>query len=185
MTGKAETGEVVAVCRSGHHTFAKQAQTLIRLRAGQGVEGDAHAGVTVKHRSRVARDPQAPNLRQVHLIHAELFDELQAAGYAIGPGDLGENIATLGVDLLGLPQGARLKLGREAEVEITGLRNPCGQIENAHSGLLQRVIGRDDAGNIVRKAGVMAVVCAGGEVAPSDRVSVILPDLPHRPLRVV
>ncbi|MGH9252489.1 MAG: MOSC domain-containing protein, partial [Acidimicrobiales bacterium] len=149
---------MTAVSRSGTHTFSKQKQHRIRLMTGQGVEGDAHRGATVKHRSRVRRDATQPNLRQVHLIHAELHDELGAAGFAVGAGDLGENVTTRGVDLLGLPIGTRLHLGDDAVVEVTGLRNPCSQIDDFQRGLLKGVVGRNETGGVVYKAGVMGVV---------------------------
>lgn len=173
---------VVAVSLSPTHTFSKPNAEVIRLLPGLGVEGDAHLGVTVKHRSRVARDPSQPNLRQVHLIHAELHDDVRAAGFDVRPGELGENVTTRGVDLLGLPVGALLRLGEDAVVEVTGLRNPCTQIDDFQDGLLRQVVGRDADGNVVRKAGVMGVVRAGGEVRPGDRIRVELPQPPHRPL---
>ena len=179
------SGSVTAVSRSGAHTFGKGNVGSVRLLAGLGVEGDAHMGATVKHRSRVARDPTQPNLRQVHLIHAELHDELRAAGFEVAPGEMGENVTTRGVDLLSLPAGARLRLGDEAVVEVTGLRNPCAQIDRFQPGLLAAVLGRDAEGRLVRKAGVMAVVLAGGEVRPGDAVQVELPPEPRRPLEVV
>lgn len=175
---------VLAVHRSGSHSFSKYAEEAVTLVAGLGVEGDAHAGATVKHRSRVARDPAAPNLRQVHLLHAELFDELVARDHAVFPGDLGENITTQGLDLLALPTGTRLALGG-AEIEVTGLRNPCSQIDRFQPGLTAAVLDRDAAGALVRKAGVMAVVLRGGEVRPGDTILVHLPALPHQPLQPV
>ncbi|MFF0727312.1 MOSC domain-containing protein [Streptomyces sp. NPDC004134] len=178
-------GTVTAVCSSGEYTFHKPSRESITLLAGLGVEGDAHAGVTVRHRSRVARDPSQPNLRQVHLTHEELFAEVAGAGFAVRPGELGENVTTRGVDLLGLPTGTLLHLGAEAVVEVTGLRNPCHQIDDFQSGLLKQVVGRDAAGNVVRKAGVMSVVLTGGVVRPGDPVVVVLPDAPHRPLEKV
>ena len=181
----APDGRVVAVHRSPTHTMAKVQQPVIRLVAGVGVEGDAHAGATVKHRSRVARDPSQPNLRQVHLMHAELFDELRARGFEVPPGRLGENVTTRGVDLLALPVGTRLHVGPRAIVEVTGLRNPCAQIEGVQAGLLGAVLPRDAAGNLVRKAGIMGVVAAGGDVSPGDRIRIELPPAPHRPLAVV
>lgn len=176
---------VLAVSRSAGHTFSKPNAGSIRLVAGLGVEGDAHAGETVRHRSRVARDPDKPNLRQVHLIHAELHDELRAAGFIVGAGDMGENVTTRGVDLLGLPAGTRLLLGESALVEITGLRNPCAQLDGFQAGLMAAVLDRDEQGNLVRKAGVMAIVVTGGEVRPGDAIRVQLPPLPHRPLEPV
>lgn len=176
---------VVAVCRSPTHSFSKPVCDSIELIAGIGVAGDAHAGTTVKHRSRVARDPSQPNLRQVHLIHAELHDELRAAGFTVSPGDMGENITTRGVDLLGLPTGTLLHLGSEAVVEVTGLRNPCTQLDDFQSGLLAAVLDRDEHGRVVRKAGVMGVVVTGGEVRPGDVIEVKLPPEPHRPLAPV
>lgn len=174
---------VLAVHRSRSHSFSKFTEDEgIVLVAGLGVEGDAHAGPTVRHRSRLARDAGAPNLRQVHLIHAELFDELMAAGFAVWPGELGENITTRGLDLLALPTGTRLALGRSALIELTGLRNPCVQMDRFQQGLMAAVLGRDAQGQLVRKAGVMAVVLAGGEVRPGDAIGIELPALPHRPL---
>jgi MOSC domain-containing protein YiiM len=147
-----------------------------------GIEGDAHAGETVKHRSRVAADPTQPNLRQVHLIHAELHDELLARGFTIGPGDMGENVTTRGIELLGLPTGALLRLGESAVVRVTGLRNPCVQLNGFADGLLPAVLGRDERGNVVRKAGIMGVVVTSGEVLPGDEITVELPPPPHAPL---
>jgi MOSC domain-containing protein YiiM len=146
------------------------------------VEGDVHAGVTVKHRSRMAQDPTQPNLRQVHLIHEELFAEVDEAGFRVAPGELGENITTSGIDLLGLPVGTVLRIGDDAVVEVTGLRNPCRQIDDFQNGLLKQVVGRDEAGNVVRKAGIMSAVRDGGVVRPGDMIKVELPDGPHRPL---
>jgi len=176
---------VVAVSSSPRHTFSKPLQLSIRLLAGLGVDGDAHMGETVKHRSRVARDPTQPNLRQVHLMHAELHDELNAAGFAVSAGQMGENITTRGVDLLALPAGTRIHLGESAIVEITGLRNPCVQIDRFQTGLMAAVLGRDEHGEIIRKSGVMGIVLCGGEVRPGDRIHVDLPPLPHRPLEPV
>jgi len=178
-------GTVAAVSRSGEYTFTKPNQDAITLVAGLGVAGDVHQGVTVKHRSRVARDPSQPNLRQVHLMHAELHDELSAKGFPVDAGQLGENVTTRGVDLLGLPTGTRLRLGEHAVVEVTGLRNPCPQIEAFRSGLLKEVVGRDEDGDVVRRAGIMSVVLVGGEVRPGDGIRVELPDGPHTPLRPV
>jgi MOSC domain-containing protein YiiM len=179
------SGSVVAVSRDATHRFSKAGQDSIRLLAGLGVEGDAHLGVTVQHRSRVAKDPAQPNLRQVHLIHAELFDELREAGFSIRPGDLGENITTSGLALLDLPTGTRLRLGPDAVIEVTGLRNPCRQIDTFRDGLLKQVVGRDETGVIVRKGGVMSVVIEGGTVRPGDPIAVELPVTPHRPLEKV
>ena len=166
---------VVAVARDGEHRFSKRTTEVVRLLAGLGVEGDAHAGVTVQHRSRVARDPSQPNLRQVHLIPAELLDEVDDAGFTVPPGAMGENITTRGVDLLGLSAGTRLELGDEAVIEVTGLRNPCVQIDGYEPGLLKRMVGRDADGAIIRRAGVMAIVLEGGEVRPGDAVRVVEP----------
>lgn len=176
---------VEAVSVSPAHTMSKPGAEEIRLLAGLGVEGDAHAGVTVKHRSRVARDPSQPNLRQVHLIHAELHDELRTLGFEVAPGEMGENVTTRGVDLLGLPVGTRLRLGDEAVVEITGLRNPCGQLDGVRSGLMAATLGRDADGTLIRKAGVMGTVVAGGEIRPGDPIAVSLPAGPHHPLAPV
>ncbi|MCX2180524.1 MOSC domain-containing protein [Streptomyces sp. SKN60] len=175
-------GTVTTVSSNGVYSFTKPNREGITLLAGLGVEGDVHSGVTVKHRSRVAKDPTAPNLRQVHLIHAELFDEVAEAGFEVTPGDLGENVTTRGIDLLGLPTGTRLHLGPEAVVEVTGLRNPCAQIDDFRHGLLKQVVGRDEEGRLVRKAGIMSVVLTGGEVRPGDTIRVELPPEPHVPL---
>ncbi|HEY2695623.1 MAG TPA: MOSC domain-containing protein [Pseudonocardiaceae bacterium] len=179
------TGLVAAVSRSGDYTFTKPNEAWITLLTGLGVDGDAHLGTTVRHRSRMARDPQAPNLRQVHLIHAELFGELADDGFAVKPGELGENVTTVGVDLLALPAGTRLHLGANAVIEVTGLRNPCVQIDHFQYGLMKAVLGRDADGNLVRKAGVMSIVLADGEVRPGDAIEVELPARPHQPLGVV
>ncbi|MDJ1397175.1 MOSC domain-containing protein [Pseudomonas aeruginosa] len=173
--------QVIAVSLCATHAFSKQVRPAIRLLKGLGVEGDAHHGVTVKHRSRVRQDPTQPNLRQVHLIHEELHDELRASGFAIGPGTMGENITTRGVDLLGLPTGTRLRLGESALVELTGLRNPCSQLDNYQPGLTAAVLGRDEQGNLIRKAGVMAIVLEDGEVRPGDAIDIQLPPLPPGP----
>jgi MOSC domain-containing protein YiiM len=157
----------------------KPTRACIRLVPWIGVEGDAHAGETIRHRSRVARDPTQPNLRQVHLVHAELHDELAAAGFLVAPGDLGENVTTRGIELLALPAGTRLRLGDTAVIELTGLRNPCDQLNGVRPGLLAAVLGRDERGDLVRKAGVMAVVLAGGEVSPRDAIAVDVPRKPH------
>jgi MOSC domain-containing protein YiiM len=178
-------GTIVAVSRSETHSFAKANRDAVRLVAGFGVDGDAHGGSTVKHRSRVARDPSTPNLRQVHLMHAELLDELSARGFSVAPGDLGENLTTRGIPLLGLPTGTRLLIGDEAVVELTGLRSPCVQIDQFQSGLLAEVALRNEAGEIVRRAGVMSIVVAGGTVRAGDAVVVELPPEPHRPMEVV
>ena len=176
---------VAAVSRSAKHTLVKFNEKSIRLLPGLGVDGDAHQGATVQHRSRVARDPAQPNLRQVHLIHAELHEELRAAGFTVSAGQMGENITTQGVDLLGLPAGARLCLGGMAVVEVTGLRNPCAQLDRIQPGLMAAILGRDEHGNLVRKAGIMGVVVASGEVGPGDPIRVELPPQPHRPLAPV
>lgn len=179
------TATVISVARDDGHRFSKPTVSAIRLLVGLGVEGDAHCGATVRHRSRVAADPTAPNLRQVHMIQAELFDELAAKGFALRPGDLGENVLTSGIDLLALPRGARLALGPDTVVEVTGLRNPCAQIEGFAKGLLAAVLVRAEDGSLVRKAGIMAVVIAGGEVRPGDPIAVTLPAPPWSTLERV
>ncbi len=163
----------------------KEARESIRLLAGLGVEGDAHLGETVQHRSRKRADPTQPNLRQVHLIHAELHKELRERGFDVAAGQMGENVTTSGVDLLGLPTGALLRLGDEAVIEVTGLRNPCKQLDEVQPGLMEAVLDRDAEGNLVRKSGVMAVVLEGGEVRPGDPMAVELPAEPHRALEKI
>jgi MOSC domain-containing protein YiiM len=176
---------VLSVARSVGHDFSKQPATELRLVAGLGVDGDAHQGATVKHRSRVAVDPSQPNLRQVHLIHAELFEELAGNGFVVAPGDLGENITTHGIALLALPRGALLGIGDTAVLEVTGLRNPCGQIERFRAGLLAAVLDKRPDGIVIRKTGIMTIVLAGGTIRPGDPIAVTLPPLPHRPLERV
>ncbi|MFB7733425.1 MOSC domain-containing protein [Streptomyces sp. NPDC056112] len=176
------SGTVTAVSSNGEYSFTKPNRDSITLLAGLGVEGDVHAGVTVKHRSRVAQDPTQPNLRQVHLIHEELFDEVGEEGFTVAPGELGENITTRGIDLLGLPVGTLLRVGDTAVLEVTGLRNPCRQIDTFQDGLLKQVVGRDEAGNIVRRAGIMTIVREGGVARPGDTIEAELPSGPHRPL---
>ncbi len=175
-------GQVAAVCASPRHTMSKPPHPSIRLIAGLGVQGDAHQGVTVKHRSRVRRDPTQPNLRQVHLIHAELLDELRDCGFDVAPGLMGENVTTRGVALLDLPVRTRLHLGADAVVEVTGLRNPCRQLDDLFPGLMKAVLDVDAAGTLIRKAGVMAVVVTSGDVRPGDAIEVMLPDGPPGPL---
>jgi MOSC domain-containing protein YiiM len=178
-------GQVIAVALDAGHRVSKTPAQEIRVLEGHGVEGDAHAGVTVKHRSRVRVDPTQPNLRQVHLIQAELLDELADAGFDVAPADLGENVTTRGVDLLGLPRGTVLKLGADVELQVTGLRNPCSQIEKLQPGLLKAVLGKTSSGELIRKTGVMTIVLRGGVVAPGDRLIVELPAPPLLPLEVV
>jgi MOSC domain-containing protein YiiM len=185
LTTASHIGRVVAVCLRGGHHFSKTPGLSIRLLTGLGVAGDAHMGATVKHRSRVRKDPTQPNLRQVHLIQAELFDELGAKGFSVQPGDLGENVTTTGIDLLALPAGTRLHLGRTAVVEVTGLRNPCIQLDRFQQGLMAATLDKDAGGNLIRKAGIMSVVLADGDVRPGDSVRVELPATSARPLQPV
>ena len=185
MTSGADAGVVAAVSRDARHRMSKPNQLLIRLVAGLGVEGDAHMGATVQHRSRIARDPTQPNLRQVHLIQAELMDDLAARGFVVAPGQMGENVTTRGLDLLGLATGTRLRLGDRAIVELTGLRNPCSQLDGLAPGLMAATLDRDADGGLIRKAGVMAVVTVSGEVRPGDPIRVEPPTGPPQPLRPV
>ena len=178
-------GSVVAVARFAAHRLSKSLEPRIRLLAGLGVEGDVHCGVTMKHRSRWAKDKTPPNTRQVHLLAAELLEALQAAGFAVEAATLGENITTRGLSLLDLPTGARLRIGPEAVVEITGLRNPCYQLDRYQPGLMQAVLAKGPNGELIRKAGVMAIVLTGGEVAPGDGIRVERPLPPHRRLEPV
>ena len=173
---------VIAVSRSAKHTFSKPNQKSIILIEGLGVEGDAHAGKMVKHRYLVKCDPERPNLRQVHLIQGELLDKLQKKSFLAAPGQLGENIMTKGVDLLSLPTGTKLKIGNNAVVEITGLRNPCIQIDQFQKGLLKAVLYKDAEGKLIREAGVMGIVLVGGEIHPGDPIVIDLPPKPHQPL---
>lgn len=179
------SGVVTAVSRSGTHTFTKPTQESIQLLAGLGVEGDAHLGKLVKHRGRVARDPNQPNLRQVHLIHAELHDELRQLGFDVWAGQMGENVTTRGIDLLGLPTGTRLCLGSTAVVEVTGLRNPCAQLNDFQPGLMAAVLDRDADGQIIRKSGILGIVLTGGAVRPDDTIRAELPAGHHQPLQPV
>ncbi len=174
--------QVVSVSTSAIHAFSKNPVQQIKLLVGLGVEGDAHCGATVKHRPRVAQDPTQPNLRQVHLIHTELFDELLAQGFKVAPAQLGENIATQNLNLLALPVDTELHMGSSAIVELTGLRNPCEQLNQFQAGLTAAVLDRTSEGKLIRKAGVMGVVIASGAVRAGDSITVRLPAQPHRAL---
>src|SRR5688500_10072582 len=176
-------GIVIAVSHSPSHSFSKSNQGSIRLLAGLGVEGDTHLGEKVQHRSRVAKDPNQPNLRQVHLIHAELHDELRERGFDVSPGQMGENITTRGINLLGLPAGTRLHIGKTAIVEVTGLRNPCSQLDDFQAGLMKAVLDRDEQGNLIRKAGVMGIVLTDGAVYVNDDIRMELPPETHETLK--
>ena len=178
-------GTVLAVARRRRHHLSKLPEPEILLFKGLGVGGDAHAGATVQHRSRVAANPDQPNLRQVHLLHAELIDQLVAQGFAVAPAVMGENVTTRGIALLDLPRGTRLALGPSAVVELTGLRNPCIQLERYQAGLMQAMLERAPDGRLIRKAGVMAIVLAGGEVRAGDAITVTLPDGLHQRLEPV
>ena len=173
---------VVGVSKDCHHRFSKQPCESITLLEGLGVDGDAHAGITVQHRSRAAAEPTQPNLRQVHLIHAQFFDEAREHGYELSQGTLGENVLTAGLDVLSLPRDTRLRLGEQAVARVTGLRNPCQQINNFRPGLLKVAVSRDESGELVCKAGIMGVVEHGGTVYPGDIIRVELPPEPHIPL---
>ncbi|MEO0374390.1 MAG: MOSC domain-containing protein [Cyanobacteria bacterium P01_A01_bin.17] len=177
--------KVIAVSRNQTHTFYKSNQKSIQLLAGLGVEGDAHMGQTVKHRSRVASDPNQPNLRQVHLIHTELHSELRASGFNIAPGQMGENITTQGIQLLDLPRGKRLHMGETAVIEVTGLRNPCAQLDQFQPGLMAAVLDHDAQGKLIRKAGIMAIVLVEGTVSPQDPICTELPPPPYQTLERV
>jgi len=178
-------GIVISVSKSKSHTFSKYESDKIMLLKGLGVEGDAHMGEKVKHRSRVAKDPTQPNLRQVHLIHSELFDELKQKGFKLNPGQMGENITTQEIDLLALPKDTILTIGKNAKVKITGLRNPCKQINSIKTGLMHAVLDKDKKGNLIRKAGIMGIVIAGGEVKVEDKITIELPTKPHLKLERV
>jgi hypothetical protein len=178
------SGSVTAVALHPEHAFAKTVCDEIELVAGMGVRGDAHYGAAVKHRSRVAKDPSRPNLRQVHLIHGELYDELRERGFGVGPGQLGENVTTRGVDLLSLPVGSVLRIG-SAILAVTGLRNPCRQLDDVQDGLMRALLERAPDGSLIRKGGVMAVVVASGAARPGDAIDVARPPPPFRPMDVV
>ncbi|MCO4818518.1 MAG: MOSC domain-containing protein [Bacteroidetes bacterium] len=174
--------KIIALSKSDTHSMTKPNHASVTLIENFGIEGDVHAGKTVKHRYLVLKKKDAPNLRQVHLVHSELFDELATEGFAIKPGMIGENVTTQGIDLLHLPSGTILHLGKEAQVKITGLREPCKQLNGVQSGLLKAVISRDADGNLFRKTGVMSVVIAGGEVFANDTIRVEYPPEPFLPL---
>jgi MOSC domain-containing protein YiiM len=178
-------GKVIAVAKDKEHNFSKQIVSEIKILAGLGVEGDAHKGVTVMHRSRVKADPAQPNLRQVHLIHSELFDEVARQGFQVQPADLGENITTEGIDLLGLPRGTLLHIGDDVVLKVTGLRNPCVQIENHQKGLLAAVLEKAPNGSLIRKSGIMTIALRDGTVRAGDSINHILPDPPFLPLERV
>lgn len=176
---KMKRGKVVAVSKSQSHTFTKNICDKIVLLKGLGVEGDAHMGEKIKHRSRVAKDPNQPNLRQIHLIHSELFDELSEKGFYIGNGQIGENITTREIELLDLPKNTILNIGNTSKVLITGLRNPCKQLDSIQDGLMTAVLDKDEDGNLILRAGIMGVVLEGGEVKLGDEISIELPSKPH------
>lgn len=180
-----EPARVISVSKSSGHTFNKYISESIHLLAGLGIQGDAHCGTTVKHRSRVAKDPTQPNLRQVHLIHSELFDEVAKSGFQVLPGQMGENITTRGIDLLALPTDTILHIGPKAQIKVTGLRNPCHQINSIQEGLMNAVLGRDADGNLIRKSGVMGIVLEGGKISAGDTIQVIYPNKPYRELEKV
>lgn len=185
MMSTLSPGVVISVSCDGEHRFCKPATQSIRLVVGLGVEGDAHFGATVQHRSRVKKDPTRPNLRQVHLIHAELLDELNQAGFDVNPGSMGENVTTRGIDLLSLPGGTHLLIGNAAVIEITGLRDPCRQLDDYRAGLMNAVLDRDENGGLVRKAGIMGIVIAAGDVTAGDTIGIKLPAPPHHHLERV
>jgi len=180
-----QNSKVHALSISEQHTFSKNLVNEVVVIAGIGIKGDAHAGVTVKHRSRVAKDPTQPNLRQIHLIHLELLSDLKTKGYIVKPGDLGENITTTGISLLDLPKDTILTIGENVEIQITGLRNPCHQIDKFQKGLLKEVVGKNDAGEIVRMAGIMGIVLKGGIIKVNDTIQIAYPDLPYQKLERV
>lgn len=165
--------------------MSKTNASSIELLQGLGVAGDAHMGTTVKHRSRVAKDPTQPNLRQVHLIHLELLDELKAKGFELAPGAMGENITTSDIALLDLPKHTILHIGSSAQIQITGLRNPCYQLDGIQKGLMKAVLDKDEQGQLIRKAGIMGIVLASGEIKTGDKIEIILPPLPHTQLQYV
>ena len=177
--------KVEAVSKSPTHTLIKKNEQQITLLKGLGVEGDAHQGITVKHRSRVAKDPTTPNIRQVHLIPSELFKELAQKGILVNPGEMGENITTSGIDLINLPLNSILKIGNKAKIQITGLRNPCSQLNKINDQLLKAVLDKDEHGNIIRKAGIMSVVLEGGEINVGDTIKLEYPDKPFQNLEPV
>jgi MOSC domain-containing protein YiiM len=182
MSATPATATIVSVAQRGGHHFSKTPRLWVRVIAGLGVEGDGHAGTTVRHRSRVARDPTQPNLRQVHLLSAELLTELAASSFTIGPGDIGENLLTSGIDLLALPIDTILHIGADATLRVTGLRNPCSQLDRFRPGLMHAVLGRAPDGSLIRKAGIMAVVLTTGDIRPGDPILAEPPSPPHRPL---
>jgi len=177
--------KIIALSKSEKYTFHKYNCEQIELHKGLGVEGDIHMGKTVKHRSRVAHDPSQPNLRQVHLIHSELLEELKEKGFTVKPGELGENITTAGINLLGLSKGTVLEIGETAKIEITGLRNPCKQLNTFQSGLMKAVIDKDEEGNLIRKSGIMGIVLEGGVVNVNDEIVMRIPAGNHIPLEKV
>jgi MOSC domain-containing protein YiiM len=183
--GSDASGVVTSVSLDPAHRFSKAVQPSIRVLAGLGVEGDAHMGVTVKHRSRVAKDPNQPNLRQIHLIHEELLDMLRLAGFQVRPGIMGENITTRGIALLDLPRATRLRIGKDAVVEVTGLRNPCNQLNKYQPGLMGAVLDRAEDGTLIRKAGIMGIVIETGEIELGDAIRVEWPSGPFQRLEYV
>jgi hypothetical protein len=179
------SGSVIAVCSRDAHLFSKENRVEIELIKNFGINGDAHAGMYVKHRSRVKKNPKQLNLRQVHLIPIELLNEMKQHRYDLHPGDLGENITTSGIDLINLPLNSQINIGEEVVLEVKGLRDPCKQIEAFKEGLLKKMITKDADGNLIRKTGIMTIVLEGGIVKPNDKIEVVLPKKPYHKLEVV
>jgi len=176
---------VLAVARDAGHNFSKPVCDSINVVTGLGVEGDAHYGKLIQHLYRIKKEPNDPNLRQIHLIHRELHEELRAKGFDIAPGDMGENVTTQGIDLLGLPRGTVLKFGEEAAVEITGLRNPCYQLNDFREGLMKACLDKAEDGSVIFKSGIMGIILKDGTIKTGDQIRVELPDGPHTPLDLV
>lgn len=176
---------VESVHRSESHDFTKATVEEVVLVAGVGIEGDAHAGATVQHVSRKKKDADRPNLRQVHLVSAELHEELVADGFDLDHGGFGENLVTRGIALGDLPVGTTLALGDDAIIVLTGLRDPCAQIDRHREGLRAAVAFDPGEGPKLFRDGAMAMVVRGGVVRTGDPIGVALPPEPHHPMRKV
>lgn len=176
---------VIAVASDSGHNFSKPLRPVINLIAGFGVEGDAHAGKTVQHLWDKKKTPYAPNLRQVHLVHEEIFAQLAEDGFTVTPGDIGENIVTRGIDLLNLPLATQLEFQSGAVVELTGLRDPCSKLNKVQDGLIHKFVYKSEEGKRAVKSGVMSIVLTGGEIRPHDSITVKLPEGPHEPLPIL
>jgi len=170
MNGKFPDGFVLALCRNENPGIPKIQVDSIQLVEEFGVEGDYHAGKTIRHRYLAKKDPDQPNHRQVLLIDAKILGDLDQRGIRIIPGQMGENIVCYGIDVMLLEIGTRFTAG-EALLEITEARHPCHQLNDSHPDLYQAVI-EEIGGEEIYSAGVFARVIRGGNVDAGNSIFV-------------